>query len=72
MRVVTATMGALVAPIAFLTLKASGQSVSTAMMAALLITLGKARLCRFATCEDWLRKKMGYSHVPSLQCKLFL
>ncbi|KAF9328439.1 hypothetical protein BG006_008376, partial [Podila minutissima] len=42
MRVVTATMGALVAPIAFLTLKASGQSVSTAMMAALLITLDNA------------------------------
>ncbi|KAG0083286.1 hypothetical protein BGZ92_010901 [Podila epicladia] len=42
MRVVTATMGALVAPMAFLTLKSSGQSVSTSMMAALLITLDNA------------------------------
>ncbi|KAG0337535.1 hypothetical protein BG000_005282 [Podila horticola] len=42
MRALTAVMGALVAPIAFLTLKSRGQSASTAMMAALLITLDNA------------------------------
>ncbi|KAF9389581.1 hypothetical protein CPC16_005738 [Podila verticillata] len=42
MRVLTATMGALVPPMAFMTLKSSGQSVSTATMAALLITLDNA------------------------------
>jgi len=40
MRVLTATMGALVSPMAFMTLKSSGQSVLTATMAALLVTLG--------------------------------
>ncbi|KAF9427961.1 hypothetical protein BGZ94_003727 [Podila epigama] len=42
MRSVSAAMGALVAPMAFLTLKAGGQSAPTAMIASLLVILDNA------------------------------